>query len=225
MFDIEPFLLTFKLSLITTCILFVVGVPLAYWLAYSQQRFKIIIEAIVALPIVLPPSVLGFYLLIALSPERGLGAWLNEHFDIQLVFTFPGLVLASILYSLPFMVQPIQAGFQQLPRSLMDASYTLGKGRLTTLFKVLLPNIKLSLLTGSILAFAHTVGEFGVVLMVGGNIPGETRVISLLIYDEVESMNYEKANLYSLILLAFTFVVLLTAYLFNDHHRRKVEIL
>ncbi|HZX74354.1 MAG TPA: molybdate ABC transporter permease subunit [Cyclobacteriaceae bacterium] len=223
--DAQPFLLTFELAFISTCVLFVVALPLAYWLAYSHQRFKVIVEAIVALPIVLPPSVLGFYLLILLSPEKNLGGWLARHFDLRLVFTFPGLVVASIIYSLPFMVQPIQTGFQQLPGSLREASYTLGKGTMTTLFRVLLPNMKTSLLTGSILAFAHTIGEFGVVLMVGGNIPGETRVLSLAIYDEVESMNYEKANMYSLVLLAFTFVVLVTVYYFNHHQRRKIDLL
>ncbi len=224
MLDPEPFILSLKLSLITTGILFVIGVPVAYWLAYSTARFKTVIEAIVALPLVLPPSVLGFYLLLAFSPQDGFGAWLAEYLNLRLVFTFPGLVVASILYSMPFMVQPLQAGFQQLPRSLMEASYTLGKGRVTTLRKVLLPNIRTSLITGGILSFAHTIGEFGVVLMVGGNIPGETRVISIAIYDEVEAMNYRTAGVYSLILLAFSFVVLLCVYLINHHQRRKLEL-
>jgi molybdate transport system permease protein len=206
-------------------ILFFVGVPLAYWLAYSTSRLRVIIEALVAMPIVLPPSVLGFYLLLAFSPENTFGHWLERYFDLRLVFTFPGLVIASILYSLPFMVQPVQAGFQQLPTSLREASYTLGKNKITTLLNVLLPNIRTSLITGCILAFAHTIGEFGVVLMVGGNIPNETRVISIAIYDEVESMNYAKAGLYSFIMLAFTFVVLVVVYTVNHQHRRKIEIL
>lgn len=225
MLDVKPFLITAKLSLITTFFLFIIGVPLAYWLAYSQKKIKIVVEALVALPIVLPPSVLGFYLLIAFSPENTFGRWLDHYFDIRLVFTFPGLVIASVLYSLPFMVQPIQAGFQQLPRSLTEAAYTLGKSSTTTLFKVLLPNIKASLITGSILAFAHTVGEFGVVLMVGGNIQNDTRVISIAIYDEVESMNYSKANAYSLILMSFTFTVLLIVYAINHRQKRKIELL
>ena len=204
--------------------MFVIGVPLAYWLAYTAHRAKVVLEAIVALPIVLPPSVLGFYLLLAFSPQGAFGAWLDRYFDLRLVFTFPGLVVASVIYSLPFMVQPIQAGFQQLPRSLMEASYTLGKGRFTTLIRVLLPNIRTSLITGCILAFAHTIGEFGVVLMVGGNIPGETRVISIAIYDEVEAMNYSSAASYSLILLLFSFLVLLGVYLINHHQRRKQEL-
>jgi molybdate transport system permease protein len=225
MLEFGPFILTLKLAMITTALLFLIGVPLAYWLAFSNKRFKIIIEALVAMPIVLPPSVLGFYLLLAFSPENAFGNWLDNYFDVRLVFTFPGLVIASLLYSLPFMVQPIQSGFLQLPSSLREASYTLGKSSTTTLIKVLLPNIKASLITGSILAFAHTIGEFGVVLMVGGNIPGETRVISVAIYDEVESMNYRHANTYSLILLGFTFAVLVIVYMINHQHRRKIEIL
>lgn len=223
MLDFGPFILTLKLALTTTVLLFVMGVPIAYWLAYSQSRGKVLAEALVALPIVLPPSVLGFYLLLAFSPQNAFGAWLDRYLDLRLVFTFPGLVIASLIYSLPFMVQPIQSGFQQLPRSLMEASYTLGKGRITTLFRVLLPNVKTAVITGCILAFAHTIGEFGVVLMVGGNIPGETRVVSIAIYDEVEAMNYGSAGVYSAILLAFSFLVLATVYLINFNHRRKTE--
>lgn len=223
MLDFGPFILTLKLSLITTALLFVIGVPIAYWLAYSRSRAKVLVEAMVALPIVLPPSVLGFYLLLAFSPQNAFGTWLDKHMDLQLVFTFPGLVVASLLYSLPFMVQPIQSGFQQLPRSLMEASYTLGKGRLTTLLRVLLPNVRMAIITGCILAFAHTIGEFGVVLMVGGNIPGETRVASIAIYDEVEAMNHEAAGIYSAILLAFSFLVLATVYLINFNQRNKTE--
>jgi molybdate transport system permease protein len=225
MLDFEPFVVTLKLSLITTAILFIIGIPIAYWLAYSTLKAKVLIEALVALPIVLPPSVLGFYLLLAFSPQNSFGYWLNEYFDLRLVFTFHGLVIASVIYSLPFMIQPIQSGFQQLPRSLLDAAYTLGKGRFETLRKVLLPNIKTSLITGCILAFAHTIGEFGVVLMVGGNIPGDTRVISIAIYDEVESMNYARANTYAILLLAFSFIVLVTVYVINYNQRRKIEIL
>lgn len=224
MLDPSPFFLTLKLALLTTLLLFVAGVPIAYWLAYSRSRVKVIVEAIVALPMVLPPSVLGFYLLMAFSPQNTFGAWLDEYFDIRLVFSFPGLVIASFLYSLPFMVQPVQAGFQQLPRALMEASYTLGKGRFTTLWRVLLPNIRASLISGCILAFAHTIGEFGVVLMVGGNIPGETRVISIAIYDEVEAMNYRDAGIYSLILLTFSFAVLVTVYFINHSQRRSLEL-
>lgn len=222
--DFGPFFLTLKLALVTTFLLFIIGVPLACWLAYTRVKVKILVEALVALPIVLPPSVLGFYLLLAFSPHNAFGGWLQDHFDTRLVFTFPGLVVASVVYSLPFMVQPVQSGFQQLPRALIDASYTLGKGRISTLFRVLLPNTRASLLTGSILAFAHTIGEFGVVLMVGGNIPGKTRVISIAIYDEVEAMSYENAGTYSMILLIFSFIVLTIVYFVNYRHRRNSEL-
>jgi molybdate transport system permease protein len=219
MIDLDPFILTIKLAVITTIILFLIGVPLAYWLTYSRFKIKYAIEALVSLPLILPPSVLGFYLLIAFSPENAFGKFLQKYFDLRLVFTFEGLVIASILYSLPFMVQPIHSGLKMLPSSLIEASYTLGKGRLTTLLKVLLPNIRTSLITGSILSFAHTIGEFGVVLMVGGNIPKETRVVSIALYDEVEAMNYGKANLYAMTLLSFAFLTLLIVYLVNYRSR------
>ncbi|HTJ48230.1 MAG TPA: molybdate ABC transporter permease subunit [Cyclobacteriaceae bacterium] len=216
MLDFEPFYLTLKLVTVTTVILFVIGVPLAWWLAFSRSRLIVLLEALVGLPIVLPPSVLGFYLLLAFSPENAFGKFLDHYFDVRLVFTFPGLVIASVIYSLPFMVQPIQSGFRMIPQSLREASYMLGKGKFTTLIKVVLPNMKSSLITGCILSFAHTIGEFGVVLMVGGNIPKETRVVSIAIYDEVEAMNYHHATVYSTILLVFSFLVLVSVYLVNQ---------
>jgi molybdate transport system permease protein len=217
MIDKDPIWLSFRLSLVTTAILVVIAIPLAYWLAYSRQRLKIAVEAIVSLPLVLPPTVLGFYLLLACSPAHGIGRFLDHTLDIRLAFTFPGLVLASLVYSLPFMVNPVLSGFKSLPPSLKEASHTLGKSGIITLIKVLLPNIRPALLTGIVLSFAHTIGEFGVVLMIGGNIPGQTRVASLAIYDEVQSMNYPGANAYALILLAFSFSVLLIVYLVNHH--------
>lgn len=216
MLDFGPFYLTLKLVLVTTLILFIIGVPIAYWLAFSRLRVKVLIEALVGLPLVLPPSVLGFYLLLAFSPENSFGKFLDHYFDVRLVFTFPGLVVASVIYSLPFMVQPLQSGFRMVPEALREAAYTLGKSRFTTLLNVLMPNMKTSLLTGWILTFAHTIGEFGVVLMVGGNIPRQTRVISVAIYDEVEAMNYHQANVYSAILLVFSFLVLVTVYVINQ---------
>jgi len=215
MIDFEPIYLTLKLAFCTTIILLVLSLPLAYWLAYSKWKSKVIIEAIVSLPLVLPPSVLGFYLLLAFSPENAFGKFLDQYFDIRLVFTFPGLVIASVLYSLPFMVQPIQNGFKLLSKSLIEASLLLGKSKTETLIKVLIPNIKKAILTGIVLTFAHTIGEFGVVLMVGGSIPSETKVISIAIYDEVQAMNYHNANVYAGILLAFAFVVLLCVYSIN----------
>jgi len=173
------------------------------------------------MPLVLPPTVLGFYLLLAFSPQNFFGRFLAEHFDLQLVFTFEGLVVGSVIFSLPFMVQPIQAGLQHLPASLTEAADTLGKSRLMTLFRVLLPNIKPALLAGMVLSFAHTVGEFGVVLMIGGNIPDQTRVVSVQIYDHVEAMQYAQAHWLAAGMVAFSFVVLLLLYTLNPTGQRR----
>ncbi len=208
----SPIILTFKLAFITTLILFVISIPLANWLAFTKSRIKPVVETLVSMPLVLPPTVLGFYLLIVFSPSNGLGRWLDEVLGLRLVFSFGGLVLASVIYSLPFMVQPIQAGLSNLPTSFREAAYTLGKSHRETLIRILLPNIKPALLTGVVLAFAHTIGEFGVVLMIGGNIPDKTRVASIAIYDEVEAMNYGLANAYSLFLFVVTFAILLIVY-------------
>ena len=213
--------LTFKLAFITTLVLFILALPLAYWLAHTKNRLKPIIEALVSMPLVLPPTVIGFYLLLAFSPANSFGSYLRETLGIQLVFSFEGLVIGSIIYSLPFMVHPIQAGFNNIPKSILEASFVLGKSRLTTLWKVQLPNMKTSLLTGVVLTFAHTIGEFGVVLMIGGNIPGKTKVASIAIYDEVESLNYVAANTYSIILFILTFLILLTVYLFNGGYVKQ----
>ena len=215
MLDWGPIFLTLKLSAIATLILLVISIPLAYWFAYSNRRVKPIIETLVSMPLVLPPTVLGFYLLVAFNPNNFFGGLLDKWFGLKLIFSFEGLVLASIIYSLPFMVQPIQSGFANLPKNLSEASYVLGSSKFKTLIKVLLPNIKSSLLTGVVLTFAHTIGEFGVVLMIGGNIPDKTRVASIAIYDEVESLNYAAANQYSLILFSIAFIILLSVNLFN----------
>lgn len=220
MIDWQPLWLSFQLALVTTAILLLLAIPLAYWLTYSRFRAKAVLEAAISLPMVLPPSVLGFYLLLAFSPSNAFGRWLDHYLDIRLVFTFPGLVVASLLYSLPFMVNPILAGFRSLPPALKEASGTLGKSAFTTLIKVLLPNMRPSLITGIVLSFAHTIGEFGVVLMIGGNIPGRTNVASLTIYDEVQSMNYSAANRYAFILLAFSFSILLLVYLVNQRFHK-----
>ena len=216
-----PIILTFKLATVTTLILLVISIPIASWLASSRSKLKPVVETLVSMPLVLPPTVLGFYLLVAFSPNRGLGAWLNDTLGLQLVFSFEGLVFASVIYSLPFMVQPLQSGLSNLPRTLTEASMTLGKSRTATLWKVLLPNIKPSILTGIVLAFAHTIGEFGVVLMIGGNIPDQTRVASIAIYDEVEALNYSSANQYSILLLIVTFVILLSVYLVNGGYLKR----
>ena len=219
--DWQPLILTFKLALITTLLLLIISTPLAYWLAYTKSRIKPIVETLVSMPLILPPTVLGFYLLIAFSPANDFGSFLSNWFGIKLIFSFEGLVIGSVIYSLPFMVHPIQSGFSNLTASISEASYVLGKSRSTTLFKVLLPNIKHSLLTGIVLAFAHTIGEFGVVLMIGGNIPGRTKVASIAIFDEVESLNYSNANWYSFILFAITFIILLTVFLINGGYLKR----
>jgi len=221
MIDWNPLILTFKLAFITTVLLLIISIPLSYWLAFAKSKMKPVIETFVSMPLVLPPTVLGFYMLIAFSPSNAFGNWLDEWLGLRLVFSFEGLVLASVIYSLPFMVHPLQSGFSNLSPILKDASYVLGKSKMTTLFKVLLPNLKPSLLTGIVLAFAHTIGEFGVVLMIGGNISGKTKVASIAIYDEVESLNYDVANTYSLILFAITFVILLLVYLVNGGYLKR----
>ncbi len=218
MIDLMPFWITFKLAIITTFILFIIAIPIANGIVNSKSKFKAIIEAAISLPLVLPPSVLGFYFLLAFGPAHGLGLFIEHYFNIRLVFSFPGLVVASVIYSLPFMVHPIQSGLASLPVNIKEASFTLGKSKLYTLFKVVLPNIKPSIITGLVLTFAHTIGEFGVVLMIGGSIPGETKVVSIAIYDEVQTLNYTNANIYALILFAITFSILIVVYFVNQRY-------
>lgn len=206
--------LTFELAAVTTAILLLIGIPIAAFLAYSNMRFKSVVETIVSMPLVLPPSVLGFYLLLAFSPASFIGEFLTSH-GIRLAFSFEGLVIGSVLFSLPFMVHPIQSALSGVPRSIFEASYTLGKSKLETMVRVILPSIRHGLISGVVLAFAHTVGEFGVILMIGGNIPDETRVASIAIYDEVESLNYAMAHQYALTLFAVTFAILLLVYTLN----------
>jgi len=213
--DMEPIWLSVKLAGITTIFLLSIGIPIAYWLSLKQSIIKLIIEGLITMPLVLPPSVLGFYLLLAFSPKNGFGFWLHRNFDLQLVFSFKGLVFASIIYSLPFMISPIKAAFSHLPRSMSQASYVMGKSGTQTFFYVLLPNIKPSILTAAVLTFAHTLGEFGVVLMIGGNIPGETKVASIAIYDAVETMDYTSANSYALILFLITFILVIGVFILN----------
>ncbi|MGA8147989.1 MAG: molybdate ABC transporter permease subunit [Gallionellaceae bacterium] len=214
-YDWQPILLTFKLASITTFILCLIGIPFSYWLSQTKMRFKPVVETLVSMPLVLPPSVLGFYLLLAFSPTHWFGGWVEHIAGLKLAFTFQGLVLASVIFSFPFLVHPVQSGFQNLAPSLSEAAYTLGKSRWQTFLQVLLPNIKPQLLAGVVLAFAHTIGEFGVVLMIGGNMPGQTRVASIAIYDEVEALNYDTANFYALVLFGVCFIILLMVYLLN----------
>jgi len=221
MLELEPFILSFKLAGLTTLILFVLSLPLAWYLSQTQSKLKPFLEAITALPIVLPPSVIGFYILWVLSYNSPIGSFFYEYFGVKLVFNFTSLVIASCFYSLPFMVQPLQSGFEGVNKNMLEASYISGKSKLQTLFRIALPNMKPALMTALIVTFAHTVGEFGVVLMVGGSIPGETKVASVAIYEYVEIMDYESAHLYSAIMVFMSFVVLLSVYLFNHKQNKK----
>ncbi len=222
--DFGPFFLSFKLATIATAILFVVALPVAWWLSQTKCRCKPFAEAVTSLPIVLPPSVLGFYILYALSYNSPVGAFFEEVLGIKLVFNFTGLVIASVFYSFPFMVQPLQSGFEALNNNMLEASYLSGKGKVETLWRVALPNIKPALMTAIIVTFAHTVGEFGVVLMVGGSIPGETKVASVAIYEFVEIMDYKTAHIYSAIMVALSFAVLLGVYLFNQRQSSRIGV-
>ncbi|WP_375725127.1 molybdate ABC transporter permease subunit [Arcobacter sp. KX21116] len=222
--EFGPFILSFKLAFITTSILFMISLPLSWYLSQTKSRLKPFLEAITALPIVLPPSVLGFYILWALSYNSPIGAFFENILGIKLVFNFYGLVIASCFYSLPFMVQPLQSGFESISKNMIEASYICGKGKIKTLLKVALPNIKPALLTAIIVTFAHTVGEFGVVLMVGGSIPGETKVASVAIYEMVEIMDYKSAHIYSAIMVIISFIVLLSVYIFNGRSNKKFGI-
>jgi molybdate transport system permease protein len=213
--DWQAFWLTIRLAVIVTAILIVVGFPLAYWIAFSRWRWKFLVEAIVALPIVLPPTVLGFYLLVALGQRGPLGRWWHAMTGHVLAFTFEGLVIGSVLYSLPFAVQPLASSLSAIDRRLLDASAILGVSRLKTFFRILVPLSVSGLVTGIALTFAHTMGEFGVVLMVGGNIPGVTRTLSIDIYDRVQDLNYAAANSTALVLMAIAFVLLSLVYSLN----------
>ncbi|HJV76950.1 MAG TPA: molybdate ABC transporter permease subunit [Paludibacter sp.] len=212
---LNTLLLTGKLAGWTTIILFVIGFPIAYLLAYRRFPLKSVVEALISMPMVLPPTVLGFYMLVAYSPQNALGRFWAEHFNIRLAFSFEGVLIASVLFSLPFMIQPLQNGLTAIPKSLREASYTLGKSKFSTFIRVLIPNMIPSIITAAAMTFAHCIGEFGVIIMVGGNIPGETRVASIAIYDEVQAMNYQTANQYSLVLFIVSLVILTLVYSIN----------
>ena len=219
--DWQAFWLTLQLAAVVSAILFALGLPIAYWIAFSRRRWKFLVEAAVALPIVLPPTVLGFYVLVALGSRSPLGRWWQSLTGHTLAFTFAGLVIGSILYSLPFAVQPFAASFSSVDRKLMAASATLGASPFRTFSRVVLPLSIPGLITGMALSFAHTMGEFGVVLMVGGNIPGVTRTVSIDIYDKVQTSNYSAANETALLLLVLAFAILSFVYAVN----RKVRII
>ncbi|GGF54901.1 molybdenum transporter ModB [Terasakiella brassicae] len=218
---IEPILLTLKLAGLTTLILMVLGTPLAWWLARSQAWWKEAIGAIVALPLVLPPTVLGFYLLIALGPNSPLGQLAISIFGHSLPFSFTGLVIGSVIYSLPFVVQPVRNAFEAMGHKPLEAAATLRASPLDSFFNVALPLARPGLLTGAVLGFAHTVGEFGVVLMIGGNIPGKTKVLSIAIYDHVESLEWTQAHILSAGMLVFSFCVILIMMVSEKRMRKR----
>lgn len=211
----QAFAITLELASIVALILAIIAMPLAYWIAFSKWRWKFIVEAVVALPLVLPPTVLGFYVLIALGPHSPIGRWYESLAGHGLPFTFEGLVVASVLYSLPFSVQPIAAAFGSVDRRYIEASWMLGASNLETFFRIIVPQSWAGVMTGVILSFAHTLGEFGVVLMVGGNIPGVTRTLSIDIYDQVQALNYSSAAVTSTVLLCISFVILSVVYGLN----------
>ena len=206
---------TFQLATLTALILLMVGLPIAYWLTFSRWRWKFVVESVVALPLVLPPTVLGFYILVAIGPHSPIGRLYTDLIGHPLPFTFEGLLLASVLYSLPFAVQPFASAFDQVDRRVLEASWTLGVSRLATFFRLMLPLSSAGVVTGFVLRFAHTLGDIGVVLMVGGNIEGETRTVSIDIYDEVQALNYAGAAKTALFLLVISYAVLLTVYAMN----------
>lgn len=220
--DFGPVLLSLKLALVTTVLLFVLALPLAWWLAMTRSKLKPVLEAVTALPLVLPPTVIGFYLLIALNPSSPIGSfWVSLTGD-TLVFSFSGLVVASLVYSLPFMVQPLQSAFEAVGRGPMEAAAMLRASKLDAFFNVMLPASRRGIVTAGVLTFAHTIGEFGVVLMVGGNIPDRTRVVSIAIYEHVESVSYGEAHMLSALLLIFSFCVLFAVYALNRRHAVRV---
>ncbi len=212
---LAPIVTTLQLAGLTTLVLLFVGTPLAWWLANTRTRYKTPIEAIVALPLVLPPTVLGFYLLIVLSPQGFVGQLWSQVSDNSLTFSFSGLVIGSVIYSLPFVVQPLQANFEAIGKPLQHAAATLGARPLDIFFSIIVPLSYRGFIIAITLGFAHTIGEFGVVLMIGGNIPGVTQVLSTVIYDQVENLEYTTAHIYSAGLLVFSFIVLLITYTIN----------
>lgn len=218
----DALITTLELATVTSLILLVIALPLAYWVAFSKWRWKFLGEAVIALPLVLPPTVLGFYVLIALGPASPIGRFYETLAGRGLPFTFEGLVVGSVLYSLPFAVQPIAAAFRSVDRKYIEASWMLGISSLETFFRVIVPQSWAGLITGSVLSFAHTIGEFGVVLMVGGNIPGVTRTLSIDIYDEVQAVNYSSAAVTSAVLLVISFAILSLVYGLNRRDRQML---
>lgn len=217
-----PLWLSAKLALFTTGLLFAVGLPLTYGLSAFNFKLKPIVKSLITLPIILPPSVMGFYLLVAFNPQSIVGQFWETIFDVRLAFSFTGILIASVIFSLPFMINPILSAIENLPTNMTEASFSLGKSKWETFKHVWLPNVKPSIISASILTFAHTIGEFGVILMIGGNIPGETRVASIAIFHELEAMNYDNANLYALILLLFSFLILVAVQMIQKQPTKPI---
>jgi len=220
--DYQAIFLTLKLASLTTFILMIIAPPLAWWLARNTSKVRPFIESLVALPLVLPPTVLGFYLLIAFSPEHFLGQWWLTTYGSSLAFSFTGLLIASVIYSLPFVVQPLQSAFVHLDKNYLEVCSTLGYGKYERLYKIIFPMLLPSFIIAGALGFAHTIGEFGVVLMIGGNIPGETQVLSILLFDHVESLEYGQAHKLSLLLLGFSMAILIIIYGFLQKRQQRV---
>jgi molybdate transport system permease protein len=222
--DMQPLWITLQLASLTVLVLLLLGTPLAWWLAFTRSRFKIPMESVTALPLVLPPTVLGFYLLVFMGANGAGGQFWIAMTGHPLAFSFMGLVFASCIYSLPFVVQPLQAAFEGMDRRAVEAAWTLGASRSRTFIQIVIPQVRRGLLTAVVLGFAHTLGEFGVILMVGGNIPGETQVVSIAIYEQVEALNYGAAQSLSAGLLLFSFIVLLLVYGVNRHWHTELKI-
>jgi molybdate transport system permease protein len=221
--DLAALVLTLQLALVTTIILIIIGTPLAWWLAATRSRLRLLVEPVVALPIILPPTVVGFYLLIAFAPDAWIGSAWFKITGMDLAFSFNALVIGSVIYSLPFYVQPLQISFESLEEGFIDAAATLGAGPLDRFFSLVVPLCRRGFVTATTLGFAHTIGEFGIVLMIGGNIPGETRVLSIALYDHVESLQYSQAHLIAGGLITFSFVLLLLVYGTSQQARFRLE--
>lgn len=217
----EPFYITFKLAILTTLILFVVALPIGYFLAFSRMKGKILLESLVMMPIILPPTVIGFYFLSFLGPDSSVGRFFQDTFGVSFAFSFEGILLGSVIYCLPFMVTPIANGFRNLPETLVESTFILKKSRLNALWHVYLPCIRGALWSGVLLTFAHTIGEFGMVLMIGGKMK-ETQVASIAIYDEMNNLNYEAANQYALVMLAFSFVTVVALTVLSRKNRSNI---
>ena len=219
-YNYTPFWITFKLAFLTTTILLVISIPVSYFISYSKSKTKFLLESFVSLPIVLPPTVLGYYFIVALGPRSSVGRFLEDNLGLSLIFSFEGILLGSIIYCLPFMVYPIVNGFRNLPRSMIESAQLLGKSKRNILWHVIIPNNRGAIASGVLLSFAHTIGEFGVVLMIGGNIP-ETRVASIAIYDEMNQMNYESADHLALVLLAFSFILIVAIHFIRNTKKKN----